>query len=146
MFPKPLRSSLFCSVARVCARSSFSAFCCLTARHKVRQHVLRRQCLLSRVAGVCLSRCRAEVDSAVDALPGGNLGDARARKLCSVSLARTVRGYFNSGSAPPLSRSAPGCARRLTSAPPAGPNPEAQPICSCVLTAPIRGCAEATRA
>lgn len=109
----------------------------------------RGQCLRSRAAGVRLSRRRAEVDSADGkrcrmraALPAPKPGDARARKLCSVSLTRTVRGYFNSGSAPPLSLSAPGCARRLTPAPPAVRNLQAQLIGSCQLD---RGCAKGTR-
>ncbi|KAK2864057.1 hypothetical protein Q7C36_003211 [Tachysurus vachellii] len=55
---------------------------------------------------VCLVRRRAEVDSTV-------IRDMPEReRFAPVSLARTVRGYFNSGSAPPLSLS---CARRLTS-------------------------------
>lgn len=120
----------------LCARPCFAPLLgCARALHSVPSAVFN--CAAPKYASMFSSGgvsrrvvARAEVDSAAlevsvdDSIaPSPKPGDARARKLCCVSLTRTVRGYFNSGSAPPLSLCAPGCARRLTSAPPAGRNP-----------------------
>lgn len=100
----------------LCARPCFAPLLgCARALHSVPCAVFNCAApkYASMLPGVSVSSrvlALAEVDSAViemvvdaNGAPSPKPGDARASKLCSLSLTRTVRGYFNSCSAPPLS-------------------------------------------